>query len=266
MIHLIIALKIIIILVVSFLITFAAVKSAGYMGVDIKDFKQRTGTKFLLVAGFFNLLFIGAVALLLWIMDHKTIGILGWHVDPDDLLFSIAAFILTLVTAYAFLLVYKNLDIVSFDLPVKKNDRPASSMNLLGYIVLFIAALQEEVLFRGYLSTLLTRYGFLTALLISTLIFTLWHFMTNRTNIYQVLDWFIGGALLYYIYVESNSIWVASIVHFSRNFTNVIMFDIAGNSPLLRFTKKIRPPFKSLYTLFISTFIFLTFLYIYHSI
>lgn len=143
----------------------------------------------------------------------------------------------------------------------KKDENLAKT--LFAFFVLIIAALQEEILFRGYLSVLLIRYGFFFALIVSTIIFTAWHFITNKANIFQVIDWFVGGALLFYIYHGTGSIWVATAVHFSRNFANVIIFDIAGTSSLLKLKSPVRPHFKSMYTIIASLLIFIAYLFTY---
>ena len=259
-----VSLKILLVLVVSFFITLGAVQTARLLGIDIRDFKQRTAIPFLSLAVVFNLIFIGFVALVLHFIDGKNLGVLGFGFDSRGVLLSIIAFLVTLISAMGFLFILRNLNYNDFEFrktsTEKKGNIPKS---LFAFFVLIIAALQEEILFRGYLSVLLIRYGFFFALIVSTVIFTVWHFMTGKATVFQVIDWFIGGALLFYIYHGTGSVWVATAVHFSRNFTNVVLFDIAGTSSLLKLKSPLKPQFKSVYTIITSILIFVAFLFMY---
>ena len=123
---------------------------------------------------------------------------------------------------------------------------------ILALLVLFVAALQEEILFRGYLAYILMPFGFLYALLFSTALFTLWHFITNKVNVFQIIDWILGGIMLFYIYWLSGSIWVSAVVHFSRNFTNVLIFNISGKNSIISYEEPLTPPLKTLYTILYS--------------
>lgn len=256
--------KILIVLVVSFFITLGAVQTARLLGIDVKDFKQRTAIPFLSLAVFFNLLFIGFVALILYFIDGKNFGVLGFGFTGRGILFSSIALFVTLLTAIGFMFIMKNLNYNDFEFRKGSGENDNSIIKtLFAFFVLIIAALQEEILFRGYLSVLLIRYGFFFALLVSTIIFTAWHFMTSKVNVFQVIDWFIGGALLFYIYHGTGSVWVATAVHFSRNFTNVVIFDIAGTSSLLKLKSPVKPHFKSMYTIVTSLLIFLAYLFMF---
>ncbi len=261
--HFIIAGKVLLIVFISFLITLAAVKAVKLIGIDMKDFKQRTGFKFLGIGAFFNLLLIVTVFLIFHFLDGKNISGLGFDLSLNQAVFSLIALVLTLIISLATILILHNTHALNFQFrKIDWSDTTQNLTTLAGYGVLMIAALQEEILFRGYLSSLLIRYGFFFSLLLSTIIFTAWHFLTNKTNLYQVMDWFIGGALLYYLYIESGSIWLATFVHFSRNFANVLIFDIGGSSSVIKLESHITPPHKTLYTLLLSLMIYLCWLFI----
>lgn len=245
--------RILLICAVSFILSVVAGITAKRIGVDITDIRQRTNPIFLFVALFFNLLFLASVALILKYVDHKNISVLYWSLDRPDILFSFLIMIVTVTLASISVWILKVNNLVmarwtgfGINIPVR------IPKTLLVYIVLFVAALQEEVLFRGYLNSVLDRYGVLNALIWSTIIFTLWHFLTNKANLFQVIDWFLGGIMLFYVYIASHSIWVAALVHFSRNFANVIVFDIAGGNSLISLDKPVKPVYKTVYTLLLS--------------
>jgi membrane protease YdiL (CAAX protease family) len=124
----------------------------------------------------------------------------------------------------------------------------ASGRWWLALVVLLIAALQEEILFRGYLTYILKPYSFLMALLGSTLLFTAWHFLTNKVTLYQTIDWLLGGVMLFIVYWLSGSVWVVSLIHFGRNLTNVVVFDIGGTGAVVKYHQPVMPAQKTTYT------------------
>jgi len=116
---------------------------------------------------------------------------------------------------------------------------PASSWGRLFTlaIVLLVVAMQEEVLYRGYITLSLLRHGPAVVLLVSTLVFTAIHFPTNRVSIPQVSAWLLGGLLLGWVYLASGSIWVAVLLHFAIDITNVLLFGVAGDLSLARLSR-----------------------------
>lgn len=106
--------KILVVLAVSFLITLGAVQTARLIGIDIKDFKQRTAIPFLSLAVLFNLVFIGFVALMLYFIDGENIGVLGFGFNSRGALFSLTALMITLITATGFMFLLKSLNYNDF--------------------------------------------------------------------------------------------------------------------------------------------------------
>jgi membrane protease YdiL (CAAX protease family) len=87
-------------------------------------------------------------------------------------------------------------------------------------LTLIVAGLQEEVIYRGMMVTLLLPYGWLLALLVSATFFTLVHFVTSPVTWRQTVNWFVGGISLFIIFVVSHSVLVATSVHVARNLAN----------------------------------------------
>jgi membrane protease YdiL (CAAX protease family) len=123
----------------------------------------------------------------------------------------------------------------------------------IGMSVISLAAIQEEVLYRGYVLMNLSKLPPLIALLESTIIFTVVHFLTNRVNLHQIISWFISRLLLGAIYISSGSIVLAIIVHFVIDTSNVIVFNITCKFSMFTFTPALtereRTPFRLLYAL-----------------
>ena len=236
--------------VVLSILALVAVRSTG---VDLKDFRNRNRPAVLAIAAFFNLLFILSVALLLRIWDQQPLSTLGFKTGKRDWLFAAFAMLVSVGLGMGWVTVLHRMKLLHLE-PLK--NRPFSNRSwyaeLLALVVLFIAALQEEILFRGYFSFVLLPYGFFYAMVISAILFTVWHFLTNRAGMFQVLDWLIGGIMLFYIYFISGSVWVAALVHFSRNLTNVLVFNITGTSYLFSYEEPMKPSLKSAYTILYS--------------
>ncbi|GFZ33846.1 hypothetical protein CSC2_43720 [Clostridium zeae] len=246
-------LKIILVSFISLLLSLAAIKFVHAIGIDIKDFKQRTKPIFLFIAAIFNLIFVGVVFLILRYIDNKPFNVLGFLMNIRALCFSLIALAATLLMAFIFIKILQKFKV--FNVRFMKNYFSNSQGILaliLGYLVLFIAAFQEELMFRGYFTYLLQPYGFITAMLLSSIIFTVWHFITNKVNLFQALDWLLGGLMLFYVYTRTGSIWASTIVHFSRNFANVLLLNIAQSNSLFEFDKPIPPKYKTIYTLTLS--------------
>lgn len=240
------ALRTALIIVIAFLLTAGTVMVVKLSNIDMKDFHQRTGTKIMVIALMANLLFIFAVYVMMTLMDHHSFLTLGFFFTPKDIIFSMLSLLLTVFLGIIFGIGFiKNQYHWTVNSFIKQNEVASF---LLSFLVLFIAALQEEIMFRGYLSHLFLGLGFLTAGIVSSFLFTIWHFIGNKVNPYQSIDWLLGGLLLFFVYVEAHSIWTAAIIHFSRNLTNVLIFNIAGKHSLLHWDVPISPKQKTLFT------------------
>lgn len=90
------------------------------------------------------------------------------------------------------------------------------ALNLLTLAVL--PALLEEMVFRGYVLQTLRPYGDRTALLVSTLLFSLMH-----GNVLQIPFAFVVGLVLGYAVIQTNNIWLAVCIHFANNAMSVLL-------------------------------------------
>ena len=243
---------------ISIFLSVSAMQAIKLTGADLKDMKQRNRPDVLIIAAVFNLLFIVAVGLVLKLWDHQSISILGFSFAYTDIPFVLFAILFTAGFALLFIWYLNRKMVIKVSWVKSYFSNTSGNAQLIPvFIVLFIAALQEEVLFRGYFAHVLLPYGFFYALFISALIFTFWHYLTNKVSLLQTLDWFIGGILLFLIYWLSGSIWVAAIVHFSRNFNNVVIFNIGSQNAIVEYEKPFPSGYKTMYTLSSSLFLIL---------
>lgn len=75
-------------------------------------------------------------------------------------------------------------------------------------------ALKEEFLFRGVVQNLLQRrFGFAMAVLLTTLVFTAWHYGAVPNTRWQFIQIFLASIVIGVIYVRTGNIWVAVGLH-----------------------------------------------------
>ena len=83
--------------------------------------------------------------------------------------------------------------------------------------IALIPAIMEEYFFRNTICKSLTIYGKGTAIIISSVLFSLMH-----ANIEQIFCAFVAGVLLSWIYVETKSVVLPIVVHFLNNAISAI--------------------------------------------
>lgn len=89
----------------------------------------------------------------------------------------------------------------------------------------FVPAIAEEILFRGAIMSTLRKYGDATAILVSAVIFGLFH-----TNLVQIPFAFVVGLILGWAVVYSGSMLPAILIHFTNNLFSVISSTLQTNA------------------------------------
>jgi membrane protease YdiL (CAAX protease family) len=206
----------------------AASKVIQKIGGNVKEMKERSSGIILLVGGITNCLVLIITLLLLNFLDARSISDLGIAYAGNDVIFTFLGVLIIFSLASAFVLITGcNARFISLlHIPFKNRSELGNLSGVL--VILFFVALQEEILYRGYITLNLLSYGPTVIIIVSAVIFTTIHLFTNRADIYQLMSWLIGGAILSYIYIVSGSIWVVIILHFTIDATNVIVFNIIG--------------------------------------
>lgn len=219
--------------------------------IDIKDVSQRNGVKFMSIVLIGNFSFIIVVYLMMHYFDKKDLFSLGFHITWVYALIALIMFVLTVLIALLFVYVLQKMGKMNFKIRTKvlSGMKKEWVTFFLSFFVLFLAALQEEIMYRGYFSYIFKEYEMITAMLLSSSLFTVWHFLGNKVNIFQMIEWFVCGILLFYLYDKSHSIWLVTFLHLSRNMTNVFVWDIADKYSFLKFDNPIQPRYKTIYTL-----------------
>jgi membrane protease YdiL (CAAX protease family) len=209
------------------------------IGQNLKEMKERTSPRILFIGAIANLCVLGTTLLLLLFLDKRPIRSLGILFSSKDLTFAAIGSVTILILAAAFvgLLKQSGRFQVSSNKPFKNFSETVNF--LCGVIVLLIVALQEEVLYRGYITLNLLSFGPAVVIFASTIIFTAIHLLTNRGSFYQILSWLVGGAIFSYVYLITGSIWVPVVLHFITDLTNMLVFNIAGQFSLFEISPSV---------------------------
>jgi len=219
----------IVVTVAGFGLALLAMRSVGY---DQKTGKVSSlSVAPLLVGMLMNLLILAGVFAIYAFVAGRPLAEMGFQFKENDMAFSGLIFLFTGLLAYLTIRRQHITDakISKGTLGSGKTNQPGLQAMLV--ITLFAAALQEEVLYRGMLLTLLRPFSLLTALLVSSLLFTLIHFVTSKISWRQAVNWFVAGVTLFVVYLLSGSVWVATMVHLARNLANsFILTDTPGIS------------------------------------
>ena len=107
-----------------------------------------------------------------------------------------------------------------FELKMPEIETPTDTFGMAIYIITtsLFPAFTEEFIFRGAIYGSLKKFGKVTAVVVSSLLFSLIH-----GNLVQIPFAFIVGLILGFVTAESDSIWPAVIIHFINNFMSCVM-------------------------------------------
>ncbi len=112
----------------------------------------------------------------------------------------------------------------------------SSLFNVLFYfVILFIGILSivvyEEIVYRGYiLKTVENHFGLITAIIISSLLFSAAHLLRADASILSFVNIFLAGVFLSTICIHFNSLWASIGFHFGWNyFLWLFNYPVSGN-------------------------------------
>jgi membrane protease YdiL (CAAX protease family) len=117
---------------------------------------------------------------------------------------------------------------VSFN--ISNNANPL--MILVFFVAFVFQGMGEEALFRGYLLTSLSRGAKTwTAIIVSSLMFSLFHVANANFGLISFLNIFLFGVFAAIFMLKHGSIWAAGAIHTFWNFFqgNIFGFSVSGN-------------------------------------
>jgi len=110
------------------------------------------------------------------------------------------------------------------------------------FFFFLVAAMIEEVIFRGYVLNNLMEYGNkYVALLISSVLFALIHGMNPNLTIIAMVNLAIAGGVLGISYIYTRNIWFPVFLHVSWNYFQgpIYGFEVSGNQTMSVITQNI---------------------------
>lgn len=105
---------------------------------------------------------------------------------------------------------------------------PLIVLSLLHYVCV---AISEELLLRGFvLNNLMKSFNKVTALLLSSVVFSLLHAGNPNITFFGLIDLFVAGILLGLPYLYTKNLWFSIALHFSWNFFQgtIFGFNVSG--------------------------------------
>lgn len=116
---------------------------------------------------------------------------------------------------------------------VKIVDLQLEWVDLAGFLFLFLmAALAEELIFRGYMIPLIAKdFHFMVALLISSLAFAIVHIANAHFTWVAFVNIFLGGYLMAVIFYKNQDLYMPLGLHWFWNYYqgNILGFGVSGN-------------------------------------
>ncbi|HUX14726.1 MAG TPA: CPBP family intramembrane glutamic endopeptidase, partial [Spirochaetia bacterium] len=233
---LVFAIRITVAVVAYFTVAVLSAIAVRRFGGDLKELEERRKGIVPLLGILANLILLGVILALFLLLDRRSLSDLGTGFGLPDALFTGAAAVITVALGIAFVNAVSRVQQRQITRQKLFREPAAAGTFLLTVALLLAVSAQEEVLFRGYVIGNLEMTGLFWIIVISTAIFVIIHIPTNRVTPAQIASWFLGGILLVSVYLVSGSIWVAIAVHFITDFTNVLVFNVAGRGGIYRFT------------------------------
>lgn len=200
---------------------------AAILDLDIEDINSIKTTFQHFIINLFG--FIGLL-LVLWLfmkyVDNEKFINLGFHLKKKSKHFYLGVFLGFFIMGFAYLLLSQMDEIVFVKTVFKINE-------ILMSIGLFIiVAINEEVLIRGYvLRNLMYSFNKYTALIISSILFSLIHGFNPDMSWLSYLNLFLAGILLGTSYIYTKNLWFPIALHFSWNFFQSLFgFNVSGQN------------------------------------
>ncbi|MEX1269886.1 MAG: type II CAAX endopeptidase family protein [Balneolaceae bacterium] len=98
------------------------------------------------------------------------------------------------------------------------------------FLICFFISFTEETLCRGFvLGNFMISFNNYTALILTSILFSLLHSLNPNIDIISFLNIFLAGLVLGYSYIFTNNLWFALSLHFSWNFFQSLFgFKVSG--------------------------------------
>ena len=207
-------------------LTILAIRAANWLSGNANTVKQEEQGKYLLIYISISVLVsILTVYGFRKLVDKQTLTSLGLGLKNNLSHAAVGLFLgIFLLGAGSLILVFNHnlqwTDIV-FD----------ARQLFIGFGIMFLVAFSEELVFRGYiLNNLMLSTNKWIALMISAVLFALFHINNPGVTPVAILNVFFAGLLLGINYIYTKNLWFGILFHFSWNFYqgSILGYKVSG--------------------------------------
>jgi membrane protease YdiL (CAAX protease family) len=213
--------------IVSYFIIVGIFQYVGSLiaGVDFANLEYEETSKQLLIVGFFDLF---GTFLVIWLfmkfVEKKEFITLGFQTKNrfNEFIFGIILGLTIMLIGYLLLIYLKEIFFLNVNFDFKE---------LIISIMLFtIVAIVEETLLRGYvLRNLMSSFNKYTALIASSILFSVMHSFNPNVDLFSLFNLFLAGIVLGLSYIHTKNLWFPIALHLSWNlFQTLFGFNVSG--------------------------------------
>lgn len=216
-------------IIIPYIMTVGVFQLIGFYfaGLDISNYKNlHETTQQLFIITFFSLL---GTVVIVWIfrkyVDGKSFTSLGFEKPfiKKDLFLGLTFGFFIMLLGFTCLILTKQIHFMGIQF------RPVEFILSIGLFI--FVAIAEELFLRGYiLSNFMSSFNKYTALVISSLIFSLMHTLNPGFSLLSMIGLFMAGLLFGLSYIYTKNLWFPIALHFSWNFFQgtVFGFNVSG--------------------------------------
>jgi membrane protease YdiL (CAAX protease family) len=194
-------------------------------GVDLSDSNFQKTSEQQLIISFFNLL---GTFLVVWFfmkfLDKENFVKLGFETKNklNEFIIGLGMGAIIMAGGYLILLFMDEIIFQGVVLDIKDI--------VISILLFIIVAVTEEVFLRGYiLKNLMVSFNKYTALIVSSLIFSLLHALNPNVDLFSLANIFLAGILLGISYIHTKNLWFPIALHLSWNlFQTMFGFNVSG--------------------------------------
>ncbi|MCK4661465.1 MAG: CPBP family intramembrane metalloprotease [Bacteroidales bacterium] len=224
---------------IAFLILYAVIQGiavfiiAAVLNIPLSDFEtlftdpNKLGIQFILTSSTLVI-----TILIAWIfmryVDRKSFISMGFELKgkSKDIIYGFLVGLVLIFLGFVILNLTNFLEVVSIEY--------SSKIVFGGFFLFVIAAIIEEIVFRGYvlnnlMDSIKNKY---IALLISAILFALLHGVNPNLSILGFINLIIAGIALGITYIHTKNLWFPIFLHISWNFFQgpIFGFEVSGSS------------------------------------
>ena len=195
------------------------------VGIDLTDSNSQKTSEQYLIIKFFALL---GTFLIVWFfmkfLDKENFVKLGFETKNklNEFIIGLGMGAIIMTVGYLILLFMDEIIFQSVLFDIKE-----IAISILLFI---LVAVMEEVFLRGYiLKNLMVSFNKYTALIVSSLLFSLLHALNPNVDLFSLTNIFLAGILLGISYIHTKNLWFPIALHLSWNlFQTLFGFNVSG--------------------------------------